>query len=83
MEDVKVPIPAKPLKFIDQFRAFIRLDGKSYATENTYVYWVRQLINWDFIKLKNSAYANSVYQQFGNTLSIKGEVNVWQWFANF
>jgi integron integrase len=44
MEDVKVPIPAKPLKLIDQFRAFIRLDGKSYATENTYVYWVKQYI---------------------------------------
>ncbi len=47
MEDVKVPIPAKPLKFIDQFRAFIRLDGKSYATENTYVYWVKQYITFN------------------------------------
>lgn len=44
MEGVKVPIPAQPQKFLDQFRAFIRLDGKSYATENTYVYWVRQYI---------------------------------------
>lgn len=44
MEGVKVPIPAQPQKFFDQFRAFIRLDGKSYATENTYVYWVRQYI---------------------------------------
>ena len=44
MEGVKVPVPGQPTKFIDQFRAFIRLDGKSYATENTYVYWVRQYI---------------------------------------
>jgi hypothetical protein len=44
MEGVKVPVLGQPTKFIDQFRAFIRLDGKSYATENTYVYWVRQYI---------------------------------------
>ena len=44
MEGVKVPIPAQSQKFLDQFRSFIRLDGKSYATENTYVYWVKQYI---------------------------------------
>ena len=44
MEDVKIPLPKIPVKFLDQFRAFIRLDGKSYATENTYVHWVRQFI---------------------------------------
>ena len=44
MENVKIPLPLKPTKFLDQFRAFIRLDGKSYATENTYVYWVLQYI---------------------------------------
>jgi integron integrase len=44
MENVKIPLPANPVKFLDQFRAFIRLDGKSYATENTYVYWVHQYI---------------------------------------
>ena len=44
MENVKTPLPIKPTKFLDQLRAFIRLDGKSYATENTYVYWVHQYI---------------------------------------
>ena len=44
MENVKAPLPSVPLKFLDRFRAFIRLDGKSYATENTYVYWVHQYI---------------------------------------
>lgn len=44
MENVKIPLPTKPTKFLDQFRTFIRLDGKSYATENTYVYWVHQYI---------------------------------------
>ncbi len=44
MENVKTPLPAKPEKLLDQFRAFIRPDGKSYATENTYVYWAHQYI---------------------------------------
>lgn len=44
MENVKIPLPLKPIKLLDQFRAFIRLDGKSYSTENTYVYWVHQYI---------------------------------------
>ena len=44
MENVKSPLPSEPTKFLDKFRTFIRLDGKSYATENTYVYWVQQFI---------------------------------------
>jgi len=44
MENVKVPLPLKPMKFLDKFRAFLRSDGKSYATENTYTYWVQQYI---------------------------------------
>jgi integron integrase len=44
MENVKIPLPANPVKLLDQFRKFIRLDGKSYATENTYVHWVHQYI---------------------------------------
>jgi integron integrase len=44
MEDIRIPLPSVPTKFMDQFRTFIRLDGKSYATENTYAYWVRQFI---------------------------------------
>jgi integron integrase len=44
MENVKIPLPVNPTKLLDKFRQFIRLDGKSYATENTYVYWVHQYI---------------------------------------
>src|SRR5690606_21075676 len=40
----RIPLPPSPTKFLDQFRIFIRTDGKSYATENTYVYWVKQFI---------------------------------------
>ncbi len=44
MDDVRIPLPVAPTKFLDQFCAFIRLDGKSYATENVYLYWVKQYI---------------------------------------
>ncbi len=44
MDDIKIPLPEKPTRFLDQLRAFIRLDGKSYATENTYLYWTKQFI---------------------------------------
>ena len=44
MENVKIPLPQKPTRLLDKFRTFIRLDGKSYSTENTYVYWVHQYI---------------------------------------
>lgn len=44
MEDVRIPLPASPTKFLDQFRTFIRTDGKSYSTENAYTYWVKQFI---------------------------------------
>jgi hypothetical protein len=44
MDDVRFPIPPSLTKFMDQLRAFIRLDGKSYATEQVYLYWVKQFI---------------------------------------
>lgn len=44
MEGVKKPLPKQPIKLLDQFRKHIRADGKSYATENTYVFWVKQYI---------------------------------------
>lgn len=44
IEDIPVAIPEKPLKFMDQLRKLIRTQGKSYATEQTYTYWVKQFI---------------------------------------
>ena len=44
MDDIKIPLPVKPTKFLDQFREYIRKDGKAYATEQTYVTWVKQYI---------------------------------------
>lgn len=43
-DDVPVPIPAKPVKFVDQLRQFIRSQNKSWSTERTYIYWAKQYI---------------------------------------
>jgi len=44
MDDIKIPIPHKPTRFLDQLREHIRADGKAYATEITYISWVKQYI---------------------------------------
>lgn len=55
MEEVRIPLPSSPTKFLDQLRAFMRTDGKKYSTENTYVYWVKQ-----FILFHNKAHPKSL-----------------------
>lgn len=47
MDDIEIPLPQNPTRLIDQFRAFIRLDGKAYATETTYVHWVVRFIRFN------------------------------------
>lgn len=44
--DVRGAIPQKPIKFIDQLRLFIRNRGLAYATEKTYVLWIRRFIRF-------------------------------------
>ena len=44
MNDVRGVLPAKPVKFMHQLRAFIRARNLAYSTENTYCLWVRRYI---------------------------------------
>ena len=46
MDDIRPPLPDKPVRFLDQFRLFIRRDGLSYKTEKTYLYWARFYIHF-------------------------------------
>lgn len=39
IDDIPVALPKKPVRFVDEYRLFIRQSGKAYSTENTYVYW--------------------------------------------
>lgn len=38
--DIPVPVPDKPVRLMDQFRAWMRANHYRYATEQTYVHWV-------------------------------------------
>lgn len=44
MDDVPPAIPQKPVKLLDQVRQFIRRQNKSWATERTYIYWIKRYI---------------------------------------
>ena len=46
INDIPVPVAAKPVRFLDQFRTFIRTRGMAYKTEKTYVAWVVQFIRF-------------------------------------
>lgn len=44
--DIPVPIPDRPVRFIDQLRLFIRRRNMAYKTEKTYVSWIKSYIHF-------------------------------------
>lgn len=54
MDDVPVPIKANPTKFLDRYRAWLRLNGYAYETEKTYLCWAKRYIR--FHKMKHPAH---------------------------
>lgn len=46
MDDIPVPLPSTPTRFMDRFRAFIRARHLAYRTEKTYCNWVREFIRF-------------------------------------
>lgn len=46
MEDVAPPLPAKPTRFMDRLRAFMRARHLAYRTEKTYCLWIRDFIRY-------------------------------------
>lgn len=46
MEDIPVPIPVKPERFMDRLRAFMRAQHMAYRTEKTYCGWIRGYIRF-------------------------------------
>lgn len=47
MNDIPVYVPGKPVKFIDQLRAFIRFRNLAYKTEKTYIHWIIRFIRFN------------------------------------
>ena len=46
MDDIPVPIPSNPVRFMDQLRAFIRSKHLAYKTEKAYCRWVLNFIRF-------------------------------------
>ncbi|WP_193163902.1 integron integrase [Microbulbifer hainanensis] len=46
MEDIPVPIPARPVRFMDRLRAFMRARHMAYRTEKTYCRWILDFIRF-------------------------------------
>jgi integron integrase len=44
MEDTPPILPLNPTKLLDQLRQLIRSQHKSWATEKTYIYWIKRYI---------------------------------------
>ncbi len=44
MDDIPPLVEANPARFMDQLRADMRARGYAYATERTYLHWVRRFI---------------------------------------
>ena len=46
MDDVPVSLPAGSIKFMHQLRLFMRSQNKAWATEKTYVHWIKRFIHF-------------------------------------
>ncbi len=75
MDDIKVPIPNKPSKFLDQLREHIRANGKAYATEITYISWVKQYIIYHNKKHPNELDSKHV-EEYLTYLNVQGGASV-------
>lgn len=55
MDDIPIPLPANPVRFMDQLRAFMRARHLAYRTEKTYCTWVL-----DFIRFNNKQHPQTL-----------------------
>lgn len=75
MDDVRPPLPAKPVRFLDQLRAFIRSKQMAYKTEQTYCKWVTRFIRYHNHKHPSEMGANEV-DAFLSALVLKRNASV-------
>lgn len=46
MDDIPIPLPAQPVRFMDRFKAHMRAKRLAYRTEKTYCLWVLDFIRF-------------------------------------
>lgn len=70
MDDVPVVVDSASTRFIDRLRLFIRARNMAYATEKTYVFWVKRYIR--FHKMQHPEQLGRLHiESFLNYLSIE------------
>jgi hypothetical protein len=62
MDDVRGNLPNRPVRFLDQFREFIRDRNLAYKTEKTYCLWVKRFIRYHRMKHPSEMGAGHVEQ---------------------
>ena len=75
MDDIRKPVPAIPLRFMDHLRVFIRVRNLAYKTEKTYCFWIKRYIKYH--RLKHPKQMNSQHvEQFLHHLAVVENVSV-------
>ncbi|MEE8059221.1 MAG: integron integrase [Pseudomonadales bacterium] len=74
-DDIPKPIATKPIKFLDQFREFMRKQNKAYKTEKTYIHWVKRFIYFHGKKHPKEMGALEI-EQFLDALAVRNNVAV-------
>ncbi|WP_305080648.1 phage integrase N-terminal SAM-like domain-containing protein [Microbulbifer sediminum] len=46
MDDIRPRVPTRPVRFLDKLRLHMRESGLAFATERTYIHWVRRFIHF-------------------------------------
>ncbi|MFD1215015.1 integron integrase [Microbulbifer celer] len=46
MDDIPIPLPHRPQRFMDRLRAFMRSRHLAYKTEKTYCFWIKDFIRF-------------------------------------
>jgi integron integrase len=60
MDDIPIPLPAQPVKFMDRFRFYIRSKQLAYRTEKIYCRWVVDFIRFHNMKRPEEMGASEV-----------------------
>jgi integron integrase len=75
MDDVRGNLPNRPVRFLDQFREFIRARNLAYKTEKTYCLWVKRFIRYHRMKHPSEMGAGHV-EQYLHHLAVVEKVSV-------
>ena len=75
MDDIPIPLPQNPSRFMDQFRAFIRSKHMAYKTEQTYCRWVLQFVRFHNLKHPKEM-GGAEIDQFLSSLALSHNVAV-------